>query len=74
MASCHSFVMVLGGGRAKEWRARKIAAEAARPMVVYKMIFVHSPGGDSARGPCGPNAIHQAIMITASVPSIEVAS
>lgn len=49
-----------GGGLAKEWMKKKMAAEAPTPIAVYSQILVHSPGGDPARGPCGPNAIHQA--------------
>jgi len=46
---------------------RKTTAETARPIPLYKKTLVHSPGGASARGPCGPNAIHQAAIQSVSV-------
>src|SRR5436305_10172526 len=67
VASCHSLVIVLGGGRAKEWTTKKRTVEIARPIPLYKKTLLHSPGGASARGPCGPNAIHQATIRSISV-------
>jgi hypothetical protein len=46
---------------------RKRTAEITRPIPLYKETLVHSPGGASARGPCGPNAIHQAAIQYVSV-------
>lgn len=34
VASCHSFVIVRGGGLANEWMKKKIAAEAPTPIAV----------------------------------------
>lgn len=39
---------------------KKMTPETKTPMAVYHITLVHSPGGSSARGPCGPNAIHHA--------------
>jgi len=45
---------------------KKRTAEIAIPIPLYKKTLVHSPGGASARGPCGPNAIHQAAIQSVS--------
>jgi hypothetical protein len=51
VASCHSLVIVRGGGLAKEWMVKKRTAEMPTPTPAYSMILLHSPGGSSARGP-----------------------
>ena len=51
VASCHSLVIVLGGGRAKELMRKNRAIEIPIPAALYKKTLVHSPGGVSARGP-----------------------
>lgn len=43
-----------------------MAADAPIPSITYKKTFLPSPGGGSARGPCGPKAIQYATVYVVS--------
>lgn len=71
VASSHSLFSVLGGGFAKYLMMPKITAEAATPSIVPAKTLMPSPGGGTARGPCGPNAIQYAAFFSCNVNSFQ---
>lgn len=67
MASCHSLVIVRGGGLAKLRTAYMITPATTQQATVALKTYQFWPGGVPARGPCGPNAIQYAVGWTGGV-------
>ncbi len=60
-ASCHSLVMVCGGGLAKNRMVPKATKLTTTATMVPTKTLPLSPGGSRARGPWGPKAIQYAV-------------
>lgn len=57
VASCHSLFIVLGAGPAKDRIITRRTPARAKAATVHLVYHQPTPGGGSARGPCGPKAI-----------------
>ena len=57
VASCHSLFIVLGAGPAKDLTTARMTPARANVATVHLKYHQVTPGGGSARGPCGPNAM-----------------